>query len=310
MKRNPLLIIIMILAMLLAGGCGNKGTEIKVDTHTESNLMESKKGSYLNSETGTVESSVEVKQEEVSIEPETIDVNSLITEKTNEELDLKKYQMSYEDRTMDNEGEKVFYLDLFEEEQDDSGLLTATGNIDIYNINGIRVGYAIPKARFDIFGEYDGWYYFYLDGNRRFARVEDVDDNIKTNEQIAEEASKQEESNVNIEVPVESPPVDVPPVNEPVEVPVETNTYTAEDAIADYRSIMEANGITWDPSIKEYASWGTGMLPLNKAEVEAGAYSSVESFAIGNHGGDSWTKYYMEVTGSDANYVYVTQYVE
>ena len=44
MKRNPLLIIIMILAMLLAGGCGNKGTEIKVDTHTESNLMESKKG--------------------------------------------------------------------------------------------------------------------------------------------------------------------------------------------------------------------------------------------------------------------------
>ena len=88
----------------------------------------------------------------------------------------------------------------------------------------------------------------------------------------------------------------------------ETNIYTAEDAISDYRAIMEANGIAWDPSIKEFASWGTGMLPLNKAEVEEAASLAVESFAMGDSGGHPWTKYYLEVTGSDENYVYVTSY--
>ena len=267
----------------------------------------------MSSSTETVESSEEAKQEEVATESEPVDINSLITEKTDEELDLKNYIESYEDRSMDEVGSKVFHTDLFDTPYEYGGLVTATGNIDIYNVNGIRIGYAVSGAQFSIFGSYEGWYYFYLGENRRFARVEDVDANVKTNKQIAEEkaseeAARQEQSTVNAGVPVE-PPVEAPPVNEPVESPIETDTYTAEQAIADYRAIMEANGITWDPSIKEFASWGTGMLPLNKAEVEAGAYSSVESFAMGDSGGHPWTKYYMEITGSDSNYVYVTQYV-
>ena len=286
-----------------------------VDTSAESSSeVESRADSSLSSSTETVESSVEVKQEEAVAEPGPADVNSLITEKTDEELDLKNYIESYEDRSMDEVGSKVFHTDLFDTPYEYGGLVTATGNIDIYNVNGIRIGYAVSGAQFSIFGSYEGWYYFYLGENRRFARVEDVDANVKTNKQIAEEkaseeAARQEQSTVNAGVPVE-PPVEAPPVNEPVESPIETDTYTAEQAIADYRAIMEANGITWDPSIKEFASWGTGMLPLNKAEVEAGAYSAVESYAIGYHGGNSWTKYYLEVTGSDADYVYFTEYCE
>ena len=266
----------------------------------------------MSSSAETVESSVEVKQEEAVAEPGPVDVNSLITEKTDEELDLKNYIESYEDRSMDEVGSKVFHTDLFDTPYEYGGLVTATGNIDIYNVNGIRIGYAVSGAQFSIFGSYEGWYYFYLGENRRFARVEDVDANVKTNKQIAEEkaseeAARQEQSTVNAGVPVE-PPVEAPPVNEPVESPIETDTYTAEQAIADYRAIMEANGITWDPSIKEFASWGTGMLPLNKAEVEEAANSVVESFRIGNGGGNSWVNYYLEVTGSDENYVYYTEY--
>lgn len=310
----------MTATILLAGGCGSKETETTVDTSAESHSeVSSEASSTEGSSTETVGSSTEVKQEEVATESEPVDVNSLITEKTNEELNLKQYSDSYEDRTMDEIGEKVFNIDLFDTPYEDDGLVTATGNIDIYNANGIRVGYAIPKAQFGIFGSYEGWYYFYLDGNRRFARVEDVDANIKSNKEIWEEeqramqeAARQEQSTVNTGVPVENvpveQPVEVPPVNEPVEVPVETNTYTAEQAIADYRAIMEANGITWNPSIKEFASWGTGMLPLNKAEVEEAANSVVESFRIGNGGGNSWVNYYLEVTGSDENYVYYTEY--
>ena len=314
MKRK-IFAIIMIATMVIVGGCGEKGTNTTTDTKEEIHSEVSSKVNSENTSTETVESSIEVKQEEVSVESETTDVNTLIIEKTDEELNLKKYAESYEDRSMDEVGSKVFHTDLFDTPYEYGGLVTATDNIDIYNVNGIRIGYAVSGAQFSIFGSYEGWYYFYLDGNRRFARMEDVDANIKTNEQIKneekiaqEEMVKHEQSTVNPEVPVENVPVEQP-VEVPVEVPVETNTYTAEDAIADYRAIMEANGITWDPSIKEYASWGTGMLPLNKAEVEAGAYSSVESFAIGSHGGASWTKYYMEITGSDSNYVYLTQYV-
>ena len=282
MKRRRFLAIMMIAVMILVGGCGNKETDATTDITSENH---SDASSVESSETETVESSVETQPlEEIATSPEPVDVNSLITEKTDEELDLKKYPESYEDRTMDNEGEKVFHTDLFDTPFEDDGLVTATGNIDIYNINGIRVGYVVPNARFGIFGSYNGWYYFYVDDNRRFARVEDVDANIKTNKQIAEEkeaeeARRQEQSSDVNPNPIQNVPVEQP-VEAPMEAPVETNDYTAEQAIADYRAIMEANGITWDPSIKEFASWGTGMLPINKAEVEAGAYSSLESFAM------------------------------
>lgn len=319
--RRKLLAIIMIAIMVLAEGCGNKSTDAKTDTTETTETTEtsqSETDSVENSEAETVESSASIEQEEIVSSPEPVDINSLIVEKTDEELNLKRYSETCEDRSMDYEGELVFHSDLFTNEVNYSGSVTATGNIDIYNVNGIRVGYIVPKTSFDIFGEYEGWYYFYVGENKRFARAEDVDAHIKTREQIAEEkkveeASRQEQSTVNTapieNVPVEQP-VEVPPANEPVEAPVETNTYTAEQAIADYRAILEANGITFDPSIKEYASWGTGMLPLNKAEVEAAGYSSVQSFAMGDSVGNPWTKYYLEVTGSDENYVYYTKYVE
>ncbi len=107
------------------------------------------------------------------------------------------------------------------------------------------------------------------------------------------------------------PVVSQPPATESVvaesEPVVESTKYTPEEAIAVYRSIMEANGIEWDPSIKEFASWGTGWIYLDKGQPEWAGNSSVEAFKMG--GGDAthpWTKYYLEVTGSDENAVYIT----
>ncbi len=117
-----------------------------------------------------------------------------------------------------------------------------------------------------------------------------------------------------VETPKASEPVvSQPPATEPVvaepEPVVESTKYTPEEAIAVYRSIMEANGIEWDPSIKEFASWGTGWIYLDKGQPEWAGNSSVEAFKMG--GGDAthpWTKYYLEVTGSDENAVYYTKW--
>lgn len=128
-----------------------------------------------------------------------------------------------------------------------------------------------------------------------------------------QETPKAEKPKTETPAPATSKPVVVEPsTTEPVvvepETPVVDNTkYTPEEAIAVYRSIMEANGIQWDPSIKEFASWGTGWIYLTKGQPEQAGTASVEAFRMG--GGDAthpWTKYYIEVTGSDENAVYFT----
>ena len=306
MKMEKVLTIMMVV-MLLAG-CGSNPTE---ETVKETNTINSE----VHQDTETVESSVEVKQEEVVASPEPVDVNSLIVEKTNEELNLKKYFLSYEDRTMDEQGEQVFYENLFELNPKS---FKTTGNIDIYNINGIRVGYTLEDVVIETFGEYEGWYFFYIEGNKRFARVEAVKANSTTKEQAQaeesatkEETEKQEQSTVKTETPVQVPSeevTDAPPVSEPVEVPIESDKYTPEEAIAVYRAGMEAGGIVWNPELKGVTSWGTGFIYLDKGYPELVASSNLESFAMGDSGGNPWTEYYFEVTGFDEEAVYITEW--
>ena len=136
--------------------------------------------------------------------------------------------------------------------------------------------------------------------------------------EVEEPETKQEETSKSAETtpatkptevtkPIEPEPVTPSVVPEPETVVVENTKYTPEEAVAVYRSIMEANGIIWDPSIKSFASWGTGWIYLEKGQPEWAGNSSVSAFREG--GGDAthpWTRYYLEVTGSDANAVYIT----
>ncbi|MCI8801235.1 MAG: hypothetical protein HFH88_15700 [Lachnospiraceae bacterium] len=268
MKRKNLLAVVLI-AVMMSGGCGNKEAETATGTDiTESSEVE------VSQESEPPISSEEVKQEEITASPEPADTDSLITEKTDDDLD-----------------------------------------------------------------------FFYLDDNQRFAGVEDALANSKTREQAKAEPAeapvddKPAEAPVDdepVEVPVDAEPAEAPVDDEPVEVPVDdkpaeapvSDKYTPEEAIAVYRSLMEAGGITWDPSLKgnwdetigKYpiedwnlhmdgyngCSWGTGWIYLEKGQPEWCAETDLESFAIGNSGGISWTKYYLEVTGSDDECVNIT----
>lgn len=309
MKRKSFLAILMVLVMVL-GGCGNEHTKETTNTDTESS------SEVVNEE--TTEESVPVREDEVMVDSDTTDIDSLITEKTDEELDLKQFLYSYEDRTMDKEGERVFNTDLFTNPEN----FVTTDKLDIYNVNGIRVGYVLKNVELNTFGEHDGWYYFYLDGKQRFSRTEDIEANCKTQEQIdAEVAAQEAESNANSNtgnaqssVPVEQETVETPaeqPVADtPVTEPQTSNKYTPDEAIAVYRAAMEAGGMTWDPSLKDGGSWGTGWIYLEKGQPEWAASSNLESAAMGDSVGNPWTHFYLEVTGSDENAVYITEWAD
>ncbi len=317
MKRKKLLAVAMI-AVMMSGGCGNKNAEEAATDTNVVNSSETEQEQIKENETAESQSFTSVK-EEILAKAETTDIDSLIVEKTDDELDLKQYIFSYEDRTMDkNTAEQLFYLDWFmDDSASDAESFITTGKVDLYNINGIRVGYTLKDAWLETFGECNGWYFFYLDGNQRFARVEDVKANSITREQAKaeEEANKQEEPTAKTEIPVGSTPVEQPvvetpaasePMEQPVETPAESDKYTPEEAMSVYRSLMEAGGITWNPALKDVSSWGTGWLYLDKGYPELVASSDLESFAMGDSVGNPWTEFYIEVTGSDEEAVYFT----
>ena len=101
--------------------------------------------------------------------------------------------------------------------------------------------------------------------------------------------------------------------------PASPKGYTINELLTIYRTIIEANGFTWDPSLKgnwdttigahdiyewrnyfsEYTGtgWGTGFLePYN---IERNAYSDVEAMRFTNGTKYNTTSYYFEVLGFD-----------
>lgn len=304
MKRMKIWAIIMIAIMVLSG-CGQNTKEAN-NINTENNETNISEGVNSNKTEAVSENTVE---EAPSSEDKNIE--NLITEKDDSELNLKSYYYSMEDRTFCDDKD-VFGLLLFDEAE--YGFVT-TGEVPIYAQNGIKIGYTKENIDIIVLGECQGWCKFDLDGEDRYARLSDIEANSITVEErdakTEEEAKKQEESSVKTETPVENIPVESPVVETPpepdelVEAPA-SNKYTPDEAIAVFRAGMEAGGMSWNPSIKDVVSWGTGFLYLDKGYPEWAAETNLESAAIGGHGGNSWTKYYLEVTGSDEECVYYT----
>ena len=131
----------------------------------------------------------------------------------------------------------------------------------------------------------------------------------KDNLNSVTQESNNETSATNTATEVNTASVDNTPVSsEPVvETPVVDNSkYTPDEAIAMIRNHHESNGMIWDPSIKEFASWGTGWFSLDKNSLMNEIKNDFAGYQYGDGAGNSTTNYYMEVTSSDDDYVYVT----
>lgn len=303
---------LMTVTMVIVGGCGN---QIETNKNTKDAIINNNVDTV---EANKIESSEEGATEVVSAEVNAMqEFNPVITEKDDSELHLKNYHDYLEDKSLCTD-EDVFSDGTFEFIED--VYFQTTEKVPMYAPNGVRTGYIDEDVGFSVIATCGDWCYFYIgmDNAKRYARLSEIEENSMTLEEIdamRAEAETQAKADAEAEKqqaqaePVEDTSLqDTPPATEPVETPAESNKYTPEEAISIYRSIMEGGGITWDPSLKGVTSWGTGFFYLDKGYPEWAGETSLESFAIGNHGGDSWTCYYLEVTGSDDECVYFTSW--
>lgn len=304
--------VLMTVTMVIVGGCGN---QIETNKNTKDAIINNNVDTV---EANKIESSEEGATEVISAEVNAMqEFNPVITEKDDSELHLKNYHDYLEDKSLCTD-EDVFSDGTFEFIED--VYFQTTEKVPMYAPNGVRTGYIDEDVGFSVIATCGDWCYFYIgmDNAKRYARLSEIEENSMTLEEIdamRAEAETQAKADAEAEKqqaqaePVEDTSLqDTPPATEPVETPAESNKYTPEEAISIYRSIMEGGGITWDPSLKGVTSWGTGFFYLDKGYPEWAGETSLESFAIGNHGGDSWTCYYLEVTGSDDECVYFTSW--
>ena len=223
----------------------------------------------------------------------------------------------------------------------DSHTYTLTKSVDIYYINEQKCGYTKENIDIKVIASNDDYCYVNLDHKYFLIKTKDVEDasyieetetteestpskvenNNSSNDTSTNETTKKDTSsskkdtsnnsnnNNSSNTSKEEQPTNSQPVVEeqPKEEPATSDKYTPEEAVAYYRSQIEAQGMQWDPSIKEGASWGTGWIPLSKDELNADYIANdMAGYKYGNGDGNWTPNYYLEVTGSDSDNVYVT----
>ena len=305
MKRKTVGLLLALMTMTELTSCGTKNEIAAVAMDNDSVVT-------IEQTTGLIV------EEDAPVEPIYTEQQDLFL--ADNYIELNKEKLETVDRdTMESTYEKYALSD----------------TVNVYNYEGTWVGYSKPDIEVLLFGTNDKWAevsflktVLYVPksefssvatpkaGTILYRDVEPETEEImlaEAEKEVIPSDKKETDSKPKTKTPATTEPEVAPVTTEPEVVEsepapvVESTKYTPEEAIAVYRSIMEANGIQWDPSIKEFASWGTGWIYLTKGQPEQAGNSSVESFRMGSNG-KPWTKYYLEVTGSDENAVYYTKW--
>lgn len=300
MKNRKLLTLIMILCVSMSMlGCGN-----------------TKENDKINSTENTESISKEV------IETEQVE-STENSEPTYTEYDTYFLQDGVEP------SETTYDMNLL---KPDGHTYTLTKSVNLYYTNEKLCGYTKENIDIKVVTSDDNWSYVTFDKNSFLLKTSDINDakyveeteeattkNTSTKKETS--SSKSESSNTNTNTNNNStsnttneaqPTNSEPKVEEtqPQEQPTTSDKYTPEEAIAYYRSQVEAQGMKWDPSIKDVVSWGTGWIPLSKDELNSDYIANeMAGYNYGSGDGTPHRTYYLEVTGSDENYVYVTGWV-
>lgn len=298
MKKKILSIFIMIGLVASLAACGNNGKEtetastevVQKDALEEAAEEPVASGNRESEEKSKEETVSDVKGEAEYTEQRDIFVVKQIDTGDGSEIDLSKQETI-------------------------SGPFVFTESIDIYSYFFTYAGYTKPDIEVHSVGKIGDWIFVpfaqsaFLVKTEDFDRVAVLKDKGGKNEEISEVAEiseviseKSTVDEAEAKVPVEETPEEEAPA------PVESNKYTPEEAIAVYRSLVEAGGMTWNPALKGVTSWGTGWIYLEKGQPEWCAATNLESFAMGDTTGNPCTEYYLEVTDSDENAVYITEW--
>ncbi len=273
-KKNILAAVVLALSLI---GCGKQETDSTISTVS--------------------------KVEDMAIVTEETEETETVVEETVETAEEVSYTERGELYMLDSGRNDGTQVDMSTWENNPLKYVT-TKSINVYYTDTSLAGHTKENATILVALSSDEWNFCIFDKSGYLVKTEDLVDAELVTDREEEPASAEP---VKEPVPAES--TEQPKAEEPViEIPTvaESDKYTPEEAIAVYRSLMEAGGITWDPSIKDVTSWGTGWIYLDKGQPEWAASTDLESFAMGDSVGNPWTKYYLEVTSSDENVVYIT----
>lgn len=297
--KKRLMAVVFTITVLFAG-CGKE-----VETVNNTGQSSEKVSSIIENMGDTDTETVERTEDEIK--------HAL--ENNKDALNLTEYENVFEDRNIDESGDLVILLGNFKDA--DVNRYYLTDSVDLYIDNGKCIGYTKPNVEVSVISEGDGWYLINVDGKDRYAKIDDIKAVGYAGSKSEYLASQKEDSQKteSMEAPVQSENVVSSSVSEEViaespteqtPAPAESDKYTPDEAIAVYRSLMEAGGMTWNPSLKGVTSWGTGWIYLDKGMPEWAASTDLESCAMGDSVGSPYTEYYLEVTNSDENAVYIT----
>ena len=290
MKRNFIAILITVILLVSFVGCGSgKEEEQTMQDSAQTDTSESESVQFGNMEKDISEESPEVSAsgdingENEYIEQRDIFVCSKIDIGDGTEID-------------------------FSNQESISGPFVFTESIDIYSYFLTYAGYTKPNIEIHSVGKVGDWIFVPFAQSSFLVKADDFD-RVAVLQDKGEEFVAVQDTTDTLPTEKDMQAVREPVAETTVEAPVQiSDKYTPEEAVSIYRSLMEAGGMTWDPSLKDVTSWGTGWIYLEKGQPEWLAETNLESAAMGDSAGRSWTKYYLEVTGSDENAVYITEW--
>ena len=241
MKKN-LLVVMIIMALVLAG-CG-KDTSPAI-SNTEPSVKAK----------ATIAESLESTEKAEANKDEEIPDGEIDGNK--DALNLKEYEYVFEDRDIDKDGGIAIHYESFSPSDIVSYYLKES--VDLYIDNGKCIGYTKPDVEISVISENEDWYLINVDGNDRYAKIDDVkavgfpgsrkeylDSQQETAKEIesADIVTQTNETSQSVESDTESPVSETPKQDNVAEspAPTQSNKYTPEEAIAVYRSAMEAGG--------------------------------------------------------------------
>lgn len=206
---------------------------------------------------------------------------------------------------------------------------TLSKSVDIYYVNGNKCGYTKENIDINVVTSNDDYCYVILDHKDGFllktkdveaatvAGIEVAEDNLSENKNQESSSSvgkkqdttgtKNKSANTNNNTSSNNTSNSAQEEqfanNEP-EVEESDTTfnidYTPEEALAYYRSQVEAQGMKWDPSIKDVVSWGTGFLPLSKDELNDDYIANaMAGYNYGSGDGTPFRTHYMEIISGE-----------
>ena len=275
MRKN--IFVTMILALSLIG-CGKQEADNRIETV---------------SKVGDIEIVTEEKEKE----------SEAATEEFIETIEEVSYTECGDLYMLDSGRNDGTQVDLDSWDIDNSEYVLDQG-VNIYYTDTSLAGYTKDGITISVALSNGEWNFCIFDKSGYLVKMDDLANAVLVDDKETPAAEV-------VQGPVPAESAERPKAEEPVigtPTVAESDKYTPEEAIAVYRSLVEAGGMTWNPDLKGVTSWGTGWICLDKGQPEWAASANLESFAMGDTVGNPCTEYYLEVTGSDENAVYITEW--